>query len=206
MPEDMDPALPTGPRDESQDEGAPSEESLIEAQVDNFLARFNVAQDEETEPPSVPKQVYKPDCSGLECAVEFDAAGNAVAFLAKVGDKLIYEHVNHAWWPTGRFEVLRIKDNGDVIMWSPGDCAHSMTNWRTAHGLGHKLYLETPRSKVTLTGTRSRGRPKKDRPPPPPVQLGPDGQPVKRKRGRPKGSKNKSTLNREQSEAIRVKA
>ena len=83
-----------------------------------------------------------------------------------------------------------------------------MHNYKRAAEVGDKILVPSDARKWipgTPEGRANRRRRKltKNAPAPKPVTLGPDGKPVKRKRGRPKGSKNRSTLAREAAIALK---
>ena len=68
-------------------------------------------------------------------------------------------------------------------------CQKARSNWKTAPAEGDVFKF----AMGSLVGKKKRGRPRKDPvEAPKPVVVGTDGQPVKKKRGRPPGSKNRS--------------
>ena len=67
----------------------------------------------------------------------------------------------------------------------------ALDDWKHGMSIGQVYKLPAGRAVPTR---KKRGRPRKDAyaAPPPPPPVGPDGKPVKKRRGRPKGSKNRS--------------
>jgi len=148
--------------------------------------------------PTNGRPVYKPDCSNFDSAIGIDDSSNEEVFLAKIGENLIIEYTNHPWWETTRYIVEKIFENGDIRLWNAERIQYSMTNWKIAPKNGINIFLENKRG-VILRGKRATGR-KKEKSEivqVTPVALNPDGSPIKRGRGRPKGSKNRATLARE---------
>lgn len=145
------------------------------------------------------KTAAKPLIDHLDDAVGKDQFGNPI-LLAKVGDKIIIERVatvlsHKPWLDTKTYVITNIDGvTGDLVLMDTdlGQQAGSNYIVGTKHGYRFKL----PNSKGMSIGKRKRGRPRKNPTGAPepvkPVQLGPDGKPVAKKRGRPTGTKNRS--------------
>lgn len=141
----------------------------------------------------------RPNIDHLPDAVIKDDMGQFI-LLAKPGEKIIIErfYVNLAgnpWRDTKTFEVDYIDGaTGRVTLHDPELLRQVMYNVGEAIGYGFRFKLPTARM-PNLTGKRKRGRPRKNALAPSPAKaaLAPtDEAPVKRGRGRPKGSKNRS--------------
>lgn len=140
----------------------------------------------------------KPVIDHLPDAVEKDELGIPV-LLAKPGDKLVIERYatilkGSPWLDTKTYTIESIDIvSGRVDLWDDDLGRDAMTNYIEGLKAGYRFKL--PAGRVGI-GKRKRGRPKKNPTGAPeltkPVELGPDGQPIKRKRGRPAGSKNRS--------------
>lgn len=136
----------------------------------------------------------RPAIDHLPDAVVRNEAGELV-LLARPGEKLVIERfatvlTHRPWLDTRTYTIVAIDSaTGRVDLWDEDLHRCSSTNYVTALGLGYRMKLAT---KATEIGKRKRGRPRKN---PPveakPVQLGPDGKPEKKKRGRPAGVKNR---------------
>lgn len=145
------------------------------------------------------KAAAKPLIDHLEDAVGKDQFGNPV-LLAKVGDKIIIERtasvLSHRPWLDTKTYVITNVDGvtGDLVLMDTDLGQTAGSNYIT--GLKHGYRFKLPNSKGMSIGKRKRGRPRKNPTGAPepvkPVQLGPDGKPVAKRRGRPAGSKNRS--------------
>jgi hypothetical protein len=92
---------------------------------------------------------------------------------------------------------------GNIYLHDIELCRQSMTNIPLALKYGHRFKLPTARM-VDLTSKRKRGRPRKvveasSTPPPPPSE----GEATPKRRGRPKGSKNRPAEVREAERAAK---
>ena len=144
------------------------------------------------------KVASKPLIDHLADAVGADELGNLV-FLGKTGDKVIIERIatvlSHRPWLDTRTYIVESVDGvtGDMRLFDPEMCQEAMSNFITGTKRGYRFKL--PSSKGMSIGKRKRGRPKKNPTDAPelekPVVLDAAGQPVKKKRGRPPGSKNR---------------
>lgn len=145
------------------------------------------------------KVAAKPLIDHLEDAVGKDQFGNPI-LLAKVGDRIIIERVasilSHKPWLDTKTYVITNVDGvtGDLVLMDTDLGQQAGSNYIT--GLKHGYRFKLPNSKGMSIGKRKRGRPRKNPTGAPepvkPVQLGPDGKPVAKRRGRPAGSKNRS--------------
>lgn len=145
------------------------------------------------------KAAAKPPIDHLEDAVGTDQFGNPI-LLAKVGDRIIIERVasvlSHKPWLDTKTYVITNVDGftGDLVLMDTDLHQQAGSNYIT--GLKHGYRFKLPNSKGMSIGKRKRGRPRKNPTGAPepvkPVQLGPDGKPLAKKRGRPAGTKNRS--------------
>lgn len=137
--------------------------------------------------------------------------------LLKEGDKVLIEYTDSPWrdttlWVIAAIEPPGIVEQGHVRLWDPNKNQYGSTNYHTAAAQGLVLKVpdvkqrwvpgenETLMEKVRRERQERRGLRQKE---PRPVAQAPvdvDGNPIKKKRGRPKGSKNKATLERESAE------
>lgn len=139
----------------------------------------------------------RPNIDSLPDAVVRDEDGKLV-FLARPGEKVVIERFasvlpGRPWLDTKIYVVDRIDEvTGDVGLWDQELHRAAGTNYVKGLDAGYRFKLAT---KSTRIEGRKRGRPRKDKgveaAPPPPV-LDANGQPVKKKRGRPAGVKNRS--------------
>lgn len=144
------------------------------------------------------KLASKPVIDHLEDAVGKDPFGNPV-LLAKVGDRIIIERyatvLSHKPWLDTKTYVITNVDGvtGDLVLMDTDLGQQAGSNYITGTKAGYRFKL--PNSKSMSIGKRKRGRPRKNPTGTPepvkPVQLGPDGKPVAKKRGRPAGTKNR---------------
>lgn len=140
----------------------------------------------------------KPLIDHLADAVGQDPFGNPI-LNAKVGDKIIIERVasvlSHKPWLDTKTYVITSIDGvtGDLCLMDHDLGQQAGSNYIT--GLKHGYRFKLPNSKGMSIGKRKRGRPKKNPTGAPeltkPVQLDANGQPIKKKRGRPPGTKNR---------------
>jgi len=139
----------------------------------------------------------KPDISSLPDAT----AGGRPLF--KVGDKIVIERYatilpGNPYMDTRSFVVNGVDmETGKVRLFDESLIQHATDNWKAGLAAG-QVYKFAMGSGVTTK--RKRGRPRKN-PVAPPVDAAPPGE--KKKRGRPKGSKNRS---REEVKAEKVAA
>ena len=141
----------------------------------------------------------KPVLDHLEDAVEVDDLG-IPTFTVAPGDKVVVERYatilrGSPWLDTKVYTVESIDGvTGTLRLWDDDDKCHAMTNYITGLAAGFKF--KVPPAKGGMPSSqRRRGRPRKILPPgqekPSTPILGEDGQPVKKKRGRPPGVKNR---------------
>ena len=141
----------------------------------------------------------KPVLDHLEDAVEVDDLG-IPTFTVAPGDKVVVERYatilrGSPWLDTKVYTVESIDGvTGTLRLWDDDDKCHAMTNYITGFAAGFKFKVPPVKGGVP-TSQRRRGRPRKILPPgqekPSTPILGEDGQPVKKKRGRPPGVKNR---------------
>jgi hypothetical protein len=141
------------------------------------------------------KVANKPMIDHLPNAVEKDEMG-MLTLLAIPGEKIIIERyatvLSHKpWLDTKTYTIETINAaNGDLGLWDDDLGRSAMSNFIQGTKLGYRFKL--PAGRVGI-GQRKRGRPKKNPTGVPeeakPVQLDANGQPIKKKRGRPPGSK-----------------
>lgn len=141
----------------------------------------------------------KPVLDHLEDAVEVDELG-IPTFTVAPGDKVVVERYatilrGSPWLDTKVYTVESIDGvTGTLRLWDDDDKCHAMTNYITGFAAGFKFKVPPAKGGVP-TSQRRRGRPRKILPPgqekPSTPILGEDGQPVKKKRGRPPGVKNR---------------
>lgn len=139
----------------------------------------------------------RPNIDHLPDAIAKDEMG-VWQLLARPGEKVIIERFSSIldgspWMDTKTFVVDSIDGaTGNIYLHDIELCRQSMTNIPTALKYGHRFKLPTARM-PDLTSKRKRGRPKKvvtlaD----PPPTAATSGEPTApKKRGRPKGSKNR---------------
>lgn len=163
---------------------------------------------------------WKPRISHLEDAV---VDGK---FVPKVGEKVLVEYVKDQWRDTVCWIVAAVFDTpekiegttcslGHVRLYDPSKTHYGTTNYLTGPSSGEivlKIPDKSPKwtqgEEETLQELAKRGGRRKrfvnDEEPPavPQAKLDENGKPVQKKRGRPKGSKNKTTLAKE---AVEVK-
>ena len=140
----------------------------------------------------------KPVLDLLEDAVELDEGGIPI-FTVAPGDKVVVERYatilrGSPWLDTKVYTVESIDGvTGTLRLWDDEEKCHAATNYITGLAAGFKF--KVPPAKGGMPSSqRRRGRPRKLPQPGAPEQdrpLGPDGEPVKRGRGRPPGTKNR---------------
>jgi hypothetical protein len=155
------------------------------------------------------KAANKPMIDHLPDAVEKDEMGYLV-LLAAPGEKLIVERLasvlSHKPWLDTKTYTVKSVDvaSGFVSLWDDDLRRDATTNYIQGLNAGYRFKLVT--KKGMQIGHKKRGRPKKNPTGMPeetkPVVLGPDGQPAKKKRGRPPGVKNKNTIAMEAKKEI----
>lgn len=146
------------------------------------------------------KAANKPMIDHLPDAVSKDEMGMPL-LLAKPGDKIIIERVasvlsHRPWLDTKTYTIKTIDSvSGHLNLWDENFHRDATSNFIEGLKVGYRFKL--PNSKGISIGQKKRGRPKKNPTgapePAKPVQLGPDGKPVAKKRGRPPGSKNRDS-------------
>ena len=187
-------------------------ESVAEVSVEKDLEYDANASDSEEETlqeilESKARVGWKPDLSHLE-----DAVVNGTLMVG-VGEKLLIEYTHLPWRDTTIWIVNAIEPGGGsppghVRLWDPSKMYYGATNYINGeqHGLVFKIPDKSRRwipgeeeglsdqvKRRRLRGAKEFIKETK------PVEIGPDGKPVAKKRGRPKGSKNKTTLLKEQA-------
>jgi hypothetical protein len=142
----------------------------------------------------------KPIIDLLEDAIELDEDGVPV-FTIPPGERVIIERVasvlpGKQWLDTKVYTVETIDGvTGNLMLWDDAGKCHAMSNYLTAPKVGYRFKVPPAKGGLQIQG-RKRGRPRKVVPlgqekPAAPVQLDENGQPVKKKRGRPPGTKNR---------------
>ena len=144
------------------------------------------------------KSAAKPLIDHLKDAVTTDEFGNLV-YNAKVGDKIIIERIAHVlthkpWLDTKTYVIQGVDGvtgNLQLMDYDLGQTA--LSNYIT--GLQHGYRFKLPNGRNMQIGKKKRGRPRKNPTGVPeetkPITLDENGQPVKKKRGRPAGVKNR---------------
>ena len=142
----------------------------------------------------------KPIIDHLEDAIENDEDGVPV-FTVPPGEKVIIERFRsilpgNSWLDTKVYTVETIDGvTGNLMLWDDEGKCHAMSNYLTAPKRGYRFKVPPAKGGLVIQG-RKRGRPRKLVPvgqekPVEPVQLDENGQPIKKKRGRPAGVKNR---------------
>jgi hypothetical protein len=135
------------------------------------------------------KAVSKPDISRLPDALDEDGKP-----LFKPGDKIVIERyagilIGNPYLDTRTYKVLAIDmERGNIKLYDEFFQQYAGDNWMSGpkHGQVYKFAMGN------IVNKKKRGRPRKNPiEAPKPVELGADGKPVKKKRGRPPGSKNR---------------
>lgn len=144
------------------------------------------------------RNAAKPVIDHLPDAVGTDELGNPT-FLAGAGDRVIIERVatvlnNKPWLDTKTYVVNSVDcATGELRLWDTDAARDTVSNYIDGISRGYRFKLPTRRDMEI--GKRKRGRPKKNPTGIPeqakPVELDAEGKPVIKKRGRPKGSKNR---------------
>ena len=165
--------------------------------VDEIITNDEVDEITRAERLERAKASAKPLIDHLEDAVGKDQFGNPI-LLAKVGDKIIIERIatvlsHKPWLDTKTYVITNIDGvTGDLILMDTDIGQQAGSNYIT--GLKHGYRFKLPSSKGMNIGQRKRGRPRKNPTEVPEVkelQLDANGQPIKKKRGRPPGVKNR---------------
>jgi len=144
------------------------------------------------------KGANKPMIDHLPDAVTTDEMGMPV-LLAGPGEKIVIERVasvlsHRPWLDTRTYTITSIDAaSGWIGLWDDVYHRDAGSNYIEGMKVGYRFKLAA--AKGPSIGERKRGRPKKNPTgapvPEKPVELGPDGKPVQKRRGRPKGSKNR---------------
>jgi len=166
------------------------------------------------------KPSWKPDIDHLQ-----DAVDRTTGILnVKVGDKILIQYP--AMWRDTTIYIVKsinpshVNELGFVGLWDPNKMQFTCTNYITgpARGLVFKIPDNSRRwipgeDDDLMTRVKRKYRrhnvsekPVKEDKVVTPAPVDENGNPVKRKRGRPKGSKNKSTLEREAAERAKNNA
>jgi len=139
----------------------------------------------------------KPMIDHLPDAISKDEMGFPT-LLAGPGERIIIERVasilhGRPWLDTKTYTIESIDTaSGRLTLWDDDLQRYAGTNFIEGLKFGYRFKL--PTKKGMNIGHRKRGRPRKNpegAPVQKPVEIGPDGQPIKKKRGRPAGSKNR---------------
>lgn len=141
----------------------------------------------------------KPLIDHLPDAVEKDEMG-FLSLLAGPGEKLIIERIasvltHKPWLDTKTYTVKSVDlASGFVMLWDDDLHRDASTNYIKGLEAGYRFKLVT--RKGMQIGKKKRGRPKKNPTDVPdvnakPIELDANGMPVKKKRGRPPGVKNR---------------
>jgi len=139
----------------------------------------------------------KPMIDHLPDAISKDEMGFPT-LLAGPGERIIIERVasilqGRPWLDTKTYTIESIDAvSGRLSLWDDDLQRSAGTNFIEGLKVGYRFKL--PTRKGMNIGHRKRGRPRKNpegTPVEKTVELGPDGQPIKKKRGRPAGSKNR---------------
>lgn len=143
------------------------------------------------------KAANKPMIDHLPDAIGKDELGFPM-LLAAPGEKIVIERVasvlsHRPWLDTRTYTVKSIDAaTGRLDLWDESFHRDATTNFIEGPKVGYRFKLAA--IKGLSIGQRRRGRPKKNPTGAPqeakPVQLGPDGKPIAKRRGRPPGSKN----------------
>jgi hypothetical protein len=177
-PEDILEVLVTSGQLKPELEPAPDE--LLKNEIDETLAQE--------------KSRNAPDLSALQDAVVLETSGTCT-FLAEPGEKITIERWmtcpdgRKIWLDTDTYKLVAVnRETGDLTLLNEGVRNHARSNYITGIARGYKFKLTDAKGMV---GKRRRGRPKKhhwefDEPTKTEQPLG-----EKKKRGRPKGSKNR---------------
>ncbi len=142
----------------------------------------------------------KPPIDHLRDAIGHRTNGDPI-MLADVGDRIIVERVasvlvGRPWLDTKTYRIQRINDvTGELILMNTDEAfaQTSTSNYITGPARGYRFKLPDP--KGFAIGKRKRGRPRKNPalvPAAKPVELDDNGIAVKKKRGRPAGTKNRA--------------
>jgi hypothetical protein len=142
----------------------------------------------------------KPIIDHLEDAIELDEDGIPV-FTIPPGERVIIERFvsvlpTSPWLDTKTYTVETIDGvTGNIVLWDDAGKCYAMSNYLTAPKKGYRFKVPPAKGGLTIGG-RKRGRPRKVVPvgqekPVVEVVLDENGQPVKKKRGRPAGTKNR---------------
>jgi hypothetical protein len=160
----------------------------------------------------------RPNIDDLVDAVVRDDLGRLV-LLAKPGEKLIVERFatilpGRPWLDTRTYTIQTIDEaTGRIHLWDDELQRTALTDYIGGTTAGYRFKLPT-KGRALVSNKRKRGRPKKIVAVKPveqsavPVATNPDGTPVKRGRGRPKGIKNrdKETISAEKKAKAELKA
>lgn len=166
---------------------------MIDERIDNDetdeITRLQIEEQRKAE--------SKPMIDHLPDAIEKDEMGFPV-LLAGPGERIIIERTasilaGHPWLDTKTYTIESIDTvSGRLQLWDDDLQRYAGTNFIEGLKVGYRFKL--PTKKGMNIGYRKRGRPKKN----PegtveakPVQLDANGQPIKKKRGRPPGVKNR---------------
>lgn len=138
----------------------------------------------------------KPAIDHLPDAIVRNEMGMLV-LLVKPGEKLVIERcasilASRPWLDTKTYVVQTIDEaTGHVSLWDEDLHRFAGTNYVSGLKAGYRFKMATSKASAEI-GKKKRGRPRKN---PPvearPVQVGADGKPEKKKRGRPAGVKNR---------------
>lgn len=131
----------------------------------------------------------------------FEGTGKDRTFVVPRGEKVIVERVatvlsGTPWLDTKVYTVISIDGvTGNVTLRDEEAEHNTLVNYLVGPERGYKFKIPPGRKAISLA--RKRGRPKKNKvvgapESSKPIVVGPDGQPIKKRRGRPAGSKNRT--------------
>lgn len=144
------------------------------------------------------REAAKPDISRLPDAI---VGGSLVV---RRGEKIVIERratflAGNPYLDTRTYTVREVKENGDLVLWDDSTDQWAMDNWINGPGRGHVYKIAL---RGGMSSKRRRGRPRKHTVDPTPIPHTGAGCALKKGRGRPKGSKNRS---REEVKAEKAK-
>ncbi len=137
----------------------------------------------------------RPDISSLEDALERRSDGRLVPRFGP-GEKIVIERRSsvlegNPWLDTQTYVVREIEpDSGVLRLWNPNLHQQALSNFVTGTEIGCVFKLASIRG--GSIGKKKRGRPRRDVTGPAPAAVEPPKDGEKKKRGRPKGVKNRS--------------
>ena len=140
------------------------------------------------------KELSKPDISRFP-----DAIDNG-RLTIEAGDKITIERranflAGNPYLDTRTYTIKKIDHSSGILsLWDDEMQQWAMDNYKTGPSVGQIYKIPLGRLPPPSSSSRKRGRPRKFNPQPAPQHPTDDTQLTKKKRGRPKGSKNGSTI------------